>query len=481
MSDPLSLTDELADFRRLLAVPERELPALRGLFDGAELGRIARAPGRLDVMGGIADYSGSLVLELPIREAAWVAVATHAEPLVRIATVDKGARQARSFEAPIAAFSEGVLAEYESACAYFRADPARRWAAYIAGTLLVLMRERGLRPTRGLRILLASDVPEGKGVSSSAAIEVAAMQAVAATFGLQLDEVELAELCQRVENRVVGAPCGLMDQMTASCGREDKLLELLCQPSRIQGQLTVPEDIEFFGIDSGVRHQVTGADYGQVRVAAFMGYRMLADVCGLPATVLEAGRVRIDDTRYGGYLANVTPSEYARRFRNILPAALDGRAFLDRYGGSTDDVTRIESDRSYPVASATEHAIFEHFRVRTFAELLSATPRNLRRLEQLAELMYQSHASYSACGLGCHHTDLLVELVQRAPRETGLLGAKITGGGSGGTVAVLARAGARAAVQRVADEYGTETGHSPYVFAGSSPGAAEYGSHSFDS
>jgi L-arabinokinase len=89
----------------------------------------------------------------------------------------------------------------------------------------------------------------------------------------------------------------------------------------------------------------------------------------------------------------------------------------------------------------------------------------------MGSLMYASHASYSACGLGSQGTDLLVEMVRNSRNESGLYGAKITGGGSGGTVAILGRADAEAAVQHVANEYAQQTGRGGYVFRGSSPGA----------
>jgi L-arabinokinase len=95
----------------------------------------------------------------------------------------------------------------------------------------------------------------------------------------------------------------------------------------------------------------------------------------------------------------------------------------------------------------------------------------------MGDLMYGSHESYSACGLGSDGTDFLVELVRRAGPKAGLFGAKITGGGSGGTVAVLGRAGAGDAVASIAEEYQRETGRATYVFSGSSAGAWESGVH----
>jgi L-arabinokinase len=89
--------------------------------------------------------------------------------------------------------------------------------------------------------------------------------------------------------------------------------------------------------------------------------------------------------------------------------------------------------------------------------------------------MYESHESYSACGLGSSGTDRLVELIRASERESGLYGAKITGGGSGGVVAVLGREGSRLAVEDVAARYSRETGRVASVLGGSSSGAASFG------
>ena len=111
------------------------------------------------------------------------------------------------------------------------------------------------------------------------------------------------------------------------------------------------------------------------------------------------------------------------------------------------------------------------FGVRTFAQLLAGDSE--RRGALLGELMYQSHVSYSACGLGSASTDLLVALVRKYGVGRGLFGAKITGGGSGGTVAVLGHCDAEEAVFEIAERYYIETGYQPLIFAGSSDGAMQ--------
>lgn len=468
---------DVADFIELLNTLEQHPSTeARELFDQKAELFVTRAPGRLDVMGGIADYSGSLVLEMPIQEATVAALQRDPARVLKIVSLSEDFSRALSFEMPLSDFEDaGSPVDYEAARAYFQQTPAHHWAAYVAGLFLVLMRERGVSFREGARILLYSRVPGGKGVSSSAALEVAVMQAVVAAFDLQLEPREIALLCQLDENLVVGAPCGVMDQMTSVCGEAQRLLALLCQPAEMQGMIEIPADVSFWGLDSGVRHAVAGADYGSVRTGTFMGQRIIAELAGLKATETEtAGLVRIEDTRWGGYLANLTPSEFEHTYAAHLPQQLSGAEFLSRYTGTADAVTRVDPERSYAVRVPAAHAVYEHHRVRVFAELLEGVAGE-RRLELLGELMYQSHASYSACGLGVAGTDQLVELVRQAGPGQGLYGAKITGGGSGGTVALLGHADAGPAVHKLADRYAQETGHRPHIFARSSPGSAAFG------
>ena len=431
---------------------------------------VARAPGRLDLMGGIADYSGSLVLQLPLQVATFVAAQPSTDGCLTVRTLAELGRDGDSeVRVPLQsldALPDGVLLARAA---------RRRWAAYLLGALPVLRRERGIHVAGGMRLLVDSTVPLGKGVSSSAALEVAAMSAICAAVGATLPARDLALLCQMVENVVVGAPCGVMDQMTAACGERDRLLALLCQPAELAGQVALPPALEVWGIDSGIRHEVGGADYSGVRVGAFMGYRIIADIAGLAVKDASPGHVAIDDARWHGYLANLTPSEWESTYRDAVPNEMDGAAFLRRYGGISDSVTRVEPGRVYRVRQPTAHPIYEHHRVRVFRALLErGAPTDDDRI-LLGECMYDSHASYGACGLGSSGTDRLVAFVREAGPDAGFYGAKITGGGSGGVVAVLARAGSRATLERVASEYERLTGRSAMILGGSSDGAARFG------
>ena len=471
------LADTAAFIGLLDRLPEHLPSGRQDFFSPRRELIVTRAPGRLDLMGGIADYSGSLVLQLPIASATHVALQRQESSAIKIVSLPVNSGDSpRACEMSLADFSvAGRPVEYARACARFKTDAEQHWAAYVAGAFLVLMHERGRAFADGASILISSGVPEGKGVSSSAALEVAVMQAITAAYEIEMSPREMAFLCQKVENLVAGAPCGVMDQMTAACGEADRLLALLCQPGELKGTIKLPEELKVWGIDSGIRHSVGGADYGTVRAAAFIGYRIIADMAGLPCreTGIE-GVVEIDDARWRGYLANITPEEFEESYARHLPEQMTGEEFLQRYRGITDSVTTVKPERSYPVFSATRHPIYEHARVKRFAGILENW-QGLGQAELLGELMYQSHESYSACGLGSAGTDDLVGLVREAGAARGLYGAKITGGGSGGTVAVLGRRGAADAVSAVVEEYAQRTGQQPTLIVGSSPGAGRFG------
>lgn len=414
-----------------------------GLFDAAPVA-IARAAGRLDVMGGIADYTGSLVCEMPLAVAAAAAAQRRDDRRVVIRSEQAGATVSLQLS---------DVAEVSSLREATRGEAA--WARYAAGCLWLLAQEQA---TPGCTILIDSDVPLGAGVSSSAAMEVATMIALRHLLDRPASPMRIAADCQSVENRVVGAPCGVMDQVTACLGVQGRLIKLLCQPdeqgmpAQLLGDLAVPSGFAFIGVHSGVCHEVSGDPYTDTRVAAFMAQRIL------------------DGAQH---LAAIDATTYRTQLRASLPPTLTGRQFLDRYLATRDPVTTVVPERTYHVRAAADHHVLEMDRVRRFVERLSAgTPADL---EAAGQLMVESHHSYGDCArLGHPLTDRLVELAMQTP---GVLGAKITGGGSGGTVAMLIvdDAPTRQAVALLRERYTAETGRPTLLFDGSGPGAIELG------
>src|SRR5262249_41826645 len=260
---------------------------------------------------------------------------------------------------------------------------------YVLGPVAVLAREEQVR-LPGLSVLVASDVPEGKGVSSSAAVELASIQAAAACLGRTVEPARLALLAQQAEHRVAGAPRAVMARLTAACGGARRLLAPVCRPAEVLGSIPLEPPLTVWGIDSGVRHSVAGDAYGRVRCATFMGKAILG----------------VDPN---AYLTELDPSQVSPE---SLPESLRGDDFLRAHGPAADEVSVVDPEVLYPVRAATLHAIEEHLRVRLFAELV-AGPVGETRAELLGELMLQSHGSYSRCGLGSPETDAIVAEVRR--------------------------------------------------------------------
>ena len=240
----------------------------------------------------------------------------------------------------------------------------------------------------------------------------------------------------------------------------------------------MPEALECRAIDSGVKHEVSGILCEGARAAAFMGYKMICDREGLAVERDESGRIpRWKDARWNGYLSNLTPSVFRARYESRLPEELSGADYLCGGQIHVDPFTPVRAEIRYPVRAAVRYAVEENHGIRTFIELARGAAGlgvDAAAFDLMGELMFQSHLAYSECGLGCEATDYLVNLV-REEAGGGLLGAKITGGGAGGTVAVLGRRGSDAAFARVVSRYAEYSGSAPYVFDGSSPGADRYG------
>lgn len=431
---------------------------------------LARAPGRLDVMGGNVDYTGGMVLQGLLRESVWVACAPNATGQVRVLNPGAGRFGWNThFELPLADLED------PAAIATMCSSSAAFWGRYVLGAVCFLLRRETKAPAGfrcGLDLFIVSDLPPNKGVSSSAALTVAALCAVAALWEIPLSGVALATAAQWVENAVAGAACGIMDQAAIVLGRKDHLLPLLCQPCLPSPVLALPAGVCIWGLDSNTPRSTTGQAYEAARAAAFMGYRILCDREGLDIVRDESSEIpRWIDARWNGYLSNLAPSEFRSRHERALPEWMPGSEFLSRYGEHVDPFTRVNPEQEYPVRAAVRYATDESLRVRTVRTLLESAHWTDSTLKLVGEILCQSHRAYAECGLRAEACD---ELVQRA-LHAGLPGAKMTGGGAGGVVAILGRAEDREKVAAIAETWGREHGSAPLLFEDSSDGVDAFG------
>jgi len=402
----------------------------------------AEAPGRLDFMGGVADYSGSLVLEMPLSLTTRVKISEF--PPKRISRACEGA----------APFSFVFVSEtYGEERVELGTPPSEvpQWARYPYGCLWLFAKEQRIRLDKlavggcgGLRFEVSSRVPEAMGVSSSAALEVATLRALELFFDKPLKgQTTLARLAQRVENEIVGAPCGLMDQLASANGVKGALLPILCRPDILGEPVKLPKGIVAVGWPSGVKHAVSDSPYATARAAAFMGKKLIEAALG----------------RRLKHATELAPSVVRSLSLEALPERMSGRAFLEKCGGVDDPLSTIEPGREYAPRAGVSFPVEESFRSEAAVALLRGLgPRNrAESLAALGELLYQSHAGYSSIGLGCPETDEMVEGVRALGPKRGLYGARVSGGGSGGTVVVLLEQAALPALARLAKKLGRPT------------------------
>ncbi|MED7952057.1 galactokinase [Streptomyces sp. BE303] len=256
------------------------------------------------------------------------------------------------------------------------------WARYPAAVVWAL-REAGC-PIGGADVHIDSDVPTGAGLSSSAAIECVMAAAYNGLHNLGLTRKELARIAQRAENAFVGVPCGIMDQMASVCARQGQALFL---DTRDLSARHVPFDLEGAGlrllvIDTRVKHDLADGEYAKLRA----GCERASALLGLPA------------------LRDLTPDR--------LPAALD----------------RLPAE----LRPLVRHVVSENARVEQAAALLHGG-----YLHALGPILTSGHASLrDDFGVSCPETDLAVE----AAVDAGALGARMTGGGLGGSVIALVAA-----------------------------------------
>ena len=336
----------------------------RALF-GRSPSVTADAPGRVNLIGEHTDYNQGFVLPAPIPQRTVAELAPRTDEQVRAASASAG----------------GAVEQY----ALGAETPGRGWLDYVQGLTWALSADGAV--ILGFDLRVASSVPIGAGLASSAALEVAVLRALRAAFRLPLDDVDLALVGQRAENEFVGARVGVMDQMAASLGVEGSAL-LIDTRSLAHRSVPLPAAAELVVIDSGVAHA----------------------------------------NRAGGYNARRAECERAAALLGV-PALRDlAAADLPRAAALPD-----------PLAHRVRHVVAENARVLEAVAALEAGD-----VVRLGTLLDASHASLrDDYEVSLPEIDRLVEVVRAEPE---VLGARLTGGGFGGAVVALVRRDAAAAV-----------------------------------
>ena len=370
----------------------------RRLYD-AEPDGVWAAPGRVNLIGEHTDYNGGFVLPIALAQHTVAAVRRRPDSTVRVASATMDGGNPVSVDLPDV--TEG--GDYG-------------WAAYIAGVGWAAA-QRGL-PVTGLDITLASNVPVGAGLSSSAALSCGTARAWSDLLGWDLDDQTVADLGRDAENKIAGAPTGLMDQLASVCGQEAHAMQIDTRAVTIE---QIPFDLHAFGlsllvIDSQTEHTHATGEYAERRhscqeAALRLGVRELRDV----------------------------PLESLATTLDRLPPLLRRRA---------------------------RHVVTDSARVEQVAALLTSgdDPR------RIGPLLSDSHASMRD---DFEITAPSVDTLQQAAVTAGAYGARMTGGGFGGCVIALVDRDATETVAQACVAAATDGGFStPTIFEAVASGGA---------
>ena len=459
---------QVVEFEYLL---QSDSPAVLSSFGLQKEGKIivTRAPARLDIMGGIADYCGSHVFEMPLNRAAVAACQARGDNILSAITLQIDSQIKQNVKISFDDFYDaGNLKSYSQVKEIFNTDSLSSWAGYVLGCFFTLLKENKVNKfPHGAVIVIKSDIPMGAGIASSAAIEVTVLTAINQLYNLQLQAKEIAQFAQITENRIVGAPCGIMDQITSTSGVKNKILSIRCRPDHILEFVECPKNVSFVGIHTKVPRSTKSSAYIDARTAAFMGLSILKE---------ELGWKKLDDN----YLCEISVQEYQEHCEHLLPQRMQGSDFQNQYGETVDSATKVDPDKEYAVRDCVKHPIFENERVLKFTSVLKNVtiyPENAHNyLKEAGNMMYESNDSYrDLVGLGAPEIDGIVNIAQKIGEQGGIYGAKITGGGGGGTVAILAYGDISTSLTQILSAYKLAWGIQTETFTGSSDGAFKFG------
>lgn len=371
-------------------VEEAAIAAFRSQF-GTDPALVVSAPGRVNLIGEHTDYNDGFVLPAAINRRTAVAAGPRIDNKLDIFAANLNARLQVSMDD----FSQGR---------------ARAWAGYVHGVACLLM-ARGER-LGGANLTIYGNVPRGGGLSSSAALEIAAAYALMALNDITVPAVDIIRLCQKAEHDFAGVMCGIMDQFISCLGRKDAALFLDCRSLEYRF-VPVPADTRIVVCDTGVKRALAASAYNTRRAECAAGVaalrRVLPDISSL---------------------RDVPVAAFAQHEQLLDPT----------------------------VRQRCKHVIMENARVeRAVSDLQNGD------LSEFGKLMYDSHLSLQHdYEVSCTELDAVVDI---CAEEDGVYGARMTGAGFGGCAIALVHADhAEQVAGRLADEYPQKTGKTPKIF-----------------
>lgn len=329
--------------------------------------RIARAPGRVNLIGEHTDYNDGFVMPIAIDRQVMIAARRRADQCVRVTALDVHGGERDEFTLD----SIGHHHDY-------------RWANYVRGVAFYLGQTMELQ---GMDAVITSTLPSGAGLSSSAALEICTAVILQGLAGQDLDRVTMAKLCQRAETDFVGVKTGIMDQFASALGESDKALQVDCRTLKYKA-VRLPRDVSVVVADTNKKRHLAGSDYNTRTVEC-------------ENAVVLLSRLLHKNFRA---LRDVSPKDFARA-ENYLPENLRKRA---RH-------VITENERVKQAARAAERND-----AKTFGALMNDSQTSLRNdyeasspeLDLMVELARRQPGCYGSRLTGAGWGGATVNLVQ---------------------------------------------------------------------
>ncbi|MCU0451418.1 MAG: galactokinase [Bernardetiaceae bacterium] len=345
-----------------------------------------RAPGRINFIGEHTDYNQGWVLPAAVSAQTVYAIGPSPDARCHLHSVNFNADY--SFD----------LAQITPA------EKPHRWANYLLGVVQQMQRLGLAVPP--FAVAFGGDVPSGSGMSSSAAVECGLAVGLNHRFGLGLEKLALAQLCQRAENEFVGIKCGIMDQFASIFGRAGHLIQLDCRDLSYQYAPLALGDYELLLCNTGVHHSLASSEYNTRR-----------QQCETGVAALQRHQPQV------------------RSLRDV------SAGMLAEYGGQLDPLVRRRC----------QYVVEENARVEQVCQLLAQG-----RLAEAGALLYASHEGLQKkYEVSCPELDWLVAAARAEPA---ILGARMMGGGFGGcTLNLIRREATEAFVAKITPLYQQHT------------------------
>jgi galactokinase len=368
---------------------DRFVDAYRKHFHGVP--RVFRAPGRVNLIGEHTDYNDGFVLPAAIDFDTWVGITPRTDNDLVI--YSENLNETATFDLKASTGSN-----------------SHHWSDYVLGVALTL-RNAGCE-IEGANLYISGNVPLGSGLSSSAAIEVASAMALTTHYGSELSKLELAKLCQRVENDFVGARCGIMDQFVSCHGVAGSALLLDCRSLDFES-LPLKNSVSLVVCNTMVKHALAGGEYNLRRADCELGVSILARTFPAIKALRDATLEQLEQC------ASNLPETVFRRCRHVIN----------------------ENSRVLQAADALRNGDLS-----TFGTLMKASHQSLQ----------------SDFEVSCEELDLMVELAE----TSGLAyGSRMTGGGFGGcTINLVLDRNVDQFTEIVRKAYAARTGRTPEIY-----------------